>query len=137
MYRGRAAGHRPRFLRRCAAGDAPAGDRRPGMDETSPGNGRTSVWHDEVADGPSPVPAARIAKSQSGTGIGRAVLQSQTGGQHPGSARPAEGARTLLGLKEMFASLQTTPCPPVGKPPTFDTACFAGTTETAPVTPPA
>src|SRR6266851_2532058 len=69
-----------------------AGDRQPGMDEASPGNGRTSVWHDEVADGPSPVLAARIEKSESGTGVGRAVLQSQTGGQHPWGGGAAASA---------------------------------------------
>src|SRR6266496_983362 len=110
MYLGAAAGHRARFLLGCAGGEAPQGNRR------------TSVWNDKVADGPSPVPAARIAKSQSGTGVGRAVLQSQTGGQHPGSARPAGGASALLSLKENFVSLQTALGPSVGKSPTFDTA---------------
>src|SRR6202022_2969652 len=91
MYEGGAAGDRARFLRRRAGGHAPPGDGRSGMDEAPSGNGRTSVWDDEVADGPAPVPGAWIAKSESGAGVGRAELQSQTGGQHPGSARPAGG----------------------------------------------
>jgi hypothetical protein len=75
-----------------AGGNAPPGDRRSSLDEAAPGNGRTSVWDDEMADGPSSLPAARITKSESGTGVGRAELQSQTGNQYPDSAGPAEGA---------------------------------------------
>src|SRR6267142_3324164 len=72
MYRGAAAGHRARFLRGCAGGDAPPGDGRPGMDEAPPGNRRTSVWDDEVADGPPSIPGQGIDKSQSRTGLGGA-----------------------------------------------------------------
>src|ERR1700738_5495070 len=102
MYEGGAAGDRARFLRRRAGGHAPPGDGRSGMDEAPSGNGRTSVWDDEVADGPAPVPGAWIAKSESGAGVGRAELQSQTGGQHPGSARPAGGTWALLSLRQIF-----------------------------------
>src|ERR1700692_4461569 len=92
MYRGGAAVHRARFLRGCAGGDAPPGDGRPGMDEAPPGNRRTSVWDNEMADGPPPVPAARIEKGESRTGLGRAVLQSQTGHQHPRGGGAAASA---------------------------------------------
>src|SRR5467141_664630 len=102
MYRGAAAGHRARFLRGCAGGDAPPGDGRPGMDEAPPGNRRTSVWDDEVADGPPSIPGQGIDKSQSRTGLGGAELQSQTGHQHPRSAGAAASVRALHSLTRIL-----------------------------------
>src|SRR5882672_53254 len=85
------------------------------MDEASPGNGRTSVRHHEVADGPSPFLGERAAQGQRGAGVGCAELQLQTGDQHPGGSRPAAGAGTLLSLRGIFASPQTARYLSVGK----------------------
>src|SRR5580698_8065117 len=106
MYQGGATRHRAGFLRRCAGGDAPPGDRRSELDEAPPGNGRTPVWDDEMADGPSPVPAARITQSESGTGLERAELQPQAGNQYPGRASPAGAASALPSLRQIFVPLE-------------------------------
>ena len=64
----------------------------PRVDEAPPGNRRTPVWNDEMADGPSPVPGARTDKSQSRTGPGRAELQSQASHHYPRRASAAGAA---------------------------------------------
>src|SRR6202011_3363027 len=101
---------------------------RPDLDEAPPGNSRTSLRHNEMADGPPPVPGIRIAKSESRTGPGRAELQSQTGNRHPRSAGAAPSASALPSLRRIFAAQQTPLCPSVAKDATSHTAWFAGTT---------
>ena len=96
------ASHRARFLRRCAGGDAPPGDGRAGMDEAPPGNRRASVRDDEVAHGPPPVPDKGIEESQGRTGPRGAVLQSQTGDQHPRSTGAAGSAGALYRLTKIL-----------------------------------
>src|SRR5439155_22230371 len=109
MYRGSAASDRARFLRGCAGGDAPAGDRRSDLDEAAAGNSRASFWNDEMADGPPEIPGQGIAKSQSRTGPGGAELQSQTGHQHSRSASAAASACPSPRLRTNLTSQQSPP----------------------------
>src|SRR4051795_13360594 len=100
------------------------------MDETPARNGRTSVWHAEVADGPCPLPGAWLDQSKGRTGARRAQLQSQTRDCRAGRAGAAERVATSARLR----------CPVPNRPETgrhtsvaasSHTACCAGTTETA------
>src|SRR5258708_28357822 len=56
MYEGAAAGHRARFLRGCAGGDAPRIARRSLVDQAPAGNRRAPFLHVAMADGPPSVP---------------------------------------------------------------------------------
>src|ERR1700737_3179857 len=114
MYEGGAAGDRARFLRRRAGGHAPPGDGRSGMDEAPSGNGRTSVWDDEVADGPAPVPGAWIAKSDGWS----TSWECPPCWRHLSPPEPETD----------FLPSQTMLCPSIGNSPTSHTAWFAGTT---------
>jgi len=70
VYRGGAAGPSCRgFLRGCAAGHASPGDRRSDLDEHrgKPPNIRLET---EMADGPPPVPAARLKKAKAELALG-------------------------------------------------------------------
>lgn len=50
--------------------DAPPGARRFGVGEAAPGNSRASVRNDEMANGASPVPGARIKKAKAELALG-------------------------------------------------------------------
>src|ERR1700737_1944756 len=115
MYEGGAAGDRARFLRRRAGGHAPPGDGRSGMDEAPSGNGRTSVWDDEVADGPAPVPGAWIAKSDGWS----TSWECPPCWRHLSPPEPETD----------FLPSQTMLCSSIGNSPTSHTAWFAGTTK--------
>src|SRR5215218_7602500 len=69
------------------------------MDETPARDGRTSVWHAEVADGPRPLPGAWLDQSKGRTGARRAQLQSQTRDCRAGRAGAAERVATSARLR--------------------------------------
>src|ERR1700682_2894440 len=95
---GQAADRAP-LLRGRPRSDAPTGHERPDLDGTSSGNGRTPIRHDEMADGLSPVPGARIEKSKSGIGSRGHELQSETSNQHSGSAGAAPSVAATAQLR--------------------------------------
>src|SRR5437764_11270790 len=102
------------------------------MDETPARNGRTSVWHAEVADGPRPLPGAWLDQSKGRTGARRAQLQSQTRDCRAGRAGAAERVATSARLRRPVPNR-----PETGRHTSVaassHTACYAGTTVASPV----
>src|ERR1700675_5184366 len=97
------------------------------MDETPPGNRRTSVRIDQMADGPSPLFGPRGAESKSRTGPQRAGLQSQTSHRYPrrpDAAAIAPAVRSVRGFVVPKHKLTVSNSRNVGS---SHTACFAGT----------
>src|SRR5215216_2696098 len=95
------------------------------MDETPARNGRTSVWHAEVADGPRPLPGAWLDQSKGRTGARRAQLQSQTRDCRAGRAGAAERPKAYARLRRpLLTELRP---PSMSAVPSSHTAWQAGT----------